>query len=349
MTISLTPVKTATGLGSRRPRRLPLLLVSFFILLALPTATLAQRKTLRVSYPAPATVYLPLWVASDAGLFKKNGVEVELVHVGSSPIAMAAYLAGEIDILGGGGSAGPNAYLRGQRDLVFFGSMNSKFVFSVYAHPSIANMAGVRGKRVGVTRFGGTMDFATRHFLRQNGFDPGREVTMVQVGRVPDILSGLIAGSLDVGTMAFPYDIKAKEGGYRELADLSQSGARYASSSFLARRQFLVQNKARAEGFVRAIIEALYFIRTKREDGMKILARYTRMSDMKVLAQTYDYHSRVIWPRVPEILPEDLKLVLEELAEANPKAREIDPAELIYGAIVKDVVASGFVEKLYAR
>jgi NitT/TauT family transport system substrate-binding protein len=328
---------------------LPLLLVGFFILLALPTATLAQRKTLRVSYPAPATVYLPLWVASDAGLFKKNGVEVELVHVGSSPIAMAAYLAGEIDILGGGGSAGPNAYLRGQRDLVFFGSMNSKFVFSVYAHPSIANMAGVRGKRVGVTRFGGTMDFATRHFFRQNGFDPGREVTMVQVGRVPDILSGLIAGSLDVGTMAFPYDIKAKEGGFRELADLSQSGARYASSSFLARRQFLVQNKARAEGFVRAIIEAMHVIRTKREEGMKVLASYTRMSDMRVLAQTYDYHSRMIWPKVPEIQPEDLKLVLEELAEANPKAREIDPAELIYGSIVKDVVASGFVEKLYAR
>jgi hypothetical protein len=70
---------------------------------------------------------------------------------------------------------------------------------------------------------------------------------------------------------------------------------------------------------------------------------------MKVLAQTYDYHSRVIWPRVPEILPEDLKLVLEELAEANPKAREIDPAELIYGSVVKDVVASGFVERLYAR
>ena len=100
---------------------------------------------------------------------------------------------------------------------------------------------------------------------------------------------------------------------------------------------------------MRAIIEAMHVIRTKREDGMKILARYTRMSDMRVLAQTYDYHSRMIWPKVPEIQPEDLKLVLEELAEANPKAREIDPAELIYGAIVKDDVASGFVEKLYAR
>ncbi len=349
MTTRLTTLKTAAGSSSRGARRPLFLLVGLSLLLMLPTATLAQRKTLRVSYPAPATVYLPLWIASEVGLFSKHGLDVELVHVGSSPIAMAAYLAGEIDILGGGGSAGPNAYLRGQRDLVFFGAMNNKFVFSIYAHPSVSTMAGVRGKRIGVTRFGGTMDFATRHFLRLNGFDPGREVTMVQVGRVQDIFSGLIAGSVDVGTMAFPYDIKAKESGFRELADLSQSGARYASSSFLAKRQFLAQNKSRAEGFVRAIIEAMQFIRVRRDDGIKILARYTRMSDMKVLAQTYDYHSRVIWPRVPEILPEDLKLVLEELAEANPKAREIDPAELIYGSVVKDVVASGFVERLYAR
>ena len=81
---------------------------------------------------------------------------------------------------------------------------------------------------------------------------------------------------------------------------------------------------------------------------MKVLSRYTRMSDMRVLAQTYDYHSRTIWPKVPEIQPEDLKLVLEELAEANPKAREIHPAA-DYGSIVKDVIASGFVDRLYAR
>jgi len=81
-------------------------LCCLILILALPAASLAQRKTLRVSYPAPATVYLPLWVASDAGIFRKHGLDVELVHVGSSPISMAAFLAGEIDVLGGGwGSA----------------------------------------------------------------------------------------------------------------------------------------------------------------------------------------------------------------------------------------------------
>src|ERR1700745_3631735 len=78
-----------------------LLFACTLLILVQPKTSFAQRKTLRVSYPAPATVYLPLWVASDAGLFKKNGIEVELVHVGSSPISMAAFLAGEIDVLGG--------------------------------------------------------------------------------------------------------------------------------------------------------------------------------------------------------------------------------------------------------
>lgn len=329
--------------------KITLFLLCMIFILARADISLAQKRPLRASYPAPTTVYLPLWVAKDAGFFTKQGVDVELVHVGSSPIAMAAFLAGEIDILGGGGSSGPNAYLRGQRDLAFFASMNNKFVFSIYGPPTMANLSAVRGKRIGVTRFGGTMDFATRHFLRLSGLDPARDVAMVQVGRVQDILSAMAAGSVDVGTMAFPYDIKARESGYRELADLAQSGARYASSSFLGKRQFLAQQKPRIESFVRGLIEAIHFIRTRRDEGIKILARYTRMSDMNILQQTYDFHSRVIWPRVPELQPEDLKLVLEELADANPKAREIDPAELIYGAAIKDVVASGFVEKLYAR
>lgn len=329
--------------------KITLFLLCMIFILARADISLAQKRPLRASYPAPTTVYLPLWVAKDAGFFTKQGVDVELVHVGSSPIAMAAFLAGEIDILGGGGSSGPNAYLRGQRDLAFFASMNNKFVFSIYGPPTMANLSAVRGKRIGVTRFGGTMDFATRHFLRLSGLDPARDVAMVQVGRVQDILSAMAAGSVDVSTMAFPYDIKARESGYRELADLAQSGARYASSSFLGKRQFLAQQKPRIESFVRGLIEAIHFIRTRRDEGIKILARYTRMSDMNILQQTYDFHSRVIWPRVPELQPEDLKLVLEELADANPKAREIDPAELIYGAAIKDVVASGFVEKLYAR
>ena len=140
--------------------------------------------------------------------------------------------------IGGGGLAGPNAYLRGQRDLVFFGSMNSKFVFSVYAHPSIANMAGVRGKRVGVTPFGGTMDFATRHFFRQNGFDPGREVTMVQVGQSSGHLVGANRRIVGCGHHGVSLRYQGEEGGFpnspiypRAAPDMPRRRSRAASVS----------------------------------------------------------------------------------------------------------------------
>src|SRR4030095_11586452 len=92
-------------------------LLCLTILLAQPTLALAQRKTLRASYPAPVTLYLPLLISRETWLFSKHGLHVELVHVGSSPIAMAAYLAGEIDILGGGGSGGPHAATESERAL----------------------------------------------------------------------------------------------------------------------------------------------------------------------------------------------------------------------------------------
>ena len=323
------------------------LLIYSLALLFFQGKALGAEKALRVSYPSPATVYLPLWAAKEAGFFAKHKLNVELIHVGSSPISLSAFLAGEIDILGGGGSAGPNAYLQGSRDLKFFASMNSKFVFSIYSHPSISSAAELRGKKIGVTRLGGTMHFATRYYLKSIGLDPYKDVTLVQVGRAEDIVTALAGGTVDAGTMSFPFDLKTKELGYRELADLSRSGARYASSSFIGQKQFLLDNRPRMESFIKALIEALHFVNTRRQDGIKILARYTRLSDMNMLKRTYDFHAENIWPRVPEIQPEDLKLVLEELAERNPRAREIAAADLIYGQIVQDVVKSGFVQQLY--
>lgn len=193
------------------------------------------------------------------------------------------------------------------------------------------------------------MDFATRYFLSQSGLDPRKDVKLVQIGRVPDILGALMSGSIDAGTMAFPYNFSAGKLGFRELADLSDMKVKYASTAFLAKRKFLSENKSRMKDFVKALIEAVRYLKTHREEALKLLSRYTRINDLEILAAAYDIHVSKIWPRVPQVQPEDLKLVLEELAEANPKARDIDPSELIYSAVVKDVLATGFVERLYAR
>ena len=101
------------------------------------------------------------------------------------------------------------------------------------------------------------------------------------------------------------------------------------------------------ERFIKALVEATRYVKTNRPAALKILSLYTRLSDMDLLGTDLDYHAENIWPRLPEIQPEDLKLILEELSERNPKAREITPADIIYDAPVRAVMKSGFVEQIY--
>ena len=314
---------------------------------AAASAASAAEKMMRVSYSAPATAYLPLWAAKDAGFFDRNNLKVELLYVGSSPIALAALLGDEIDVLAGGGTVAPTAYLQGFKDLALFSTLDHRLPFKVYASSGIADIAGLRGKRIGVTRFGGTLDFATRHFLRASGFDPQKDVQLVQVGNTADILTALVSGSVDAGTLTFPYNFSAKKLGYRELADLSQMGARYATAAFLAKRKFLNDPQTRMQAFVKALVEATHFVKTNPEAALRVLQRFTRSPDRETLKLSYDEYAQKVWPRLPAIAPDDIKLLLEHLAQTNPKAREINPAFLIDSRLTDDVARSGLVEQLY--
>jgi NitT/TauT family transport system substrate-binding protein len=307
----------------------------------------AAERSLRVSFPSPTASQLPLWAAHGARLFQKHNVAVELVYVGSSPVAIAALFAGELDVMGGGGEVGVASYLQGYRDVALFASLNNRLNFLIYANPTITDVSGLRGKRLGVTRFGGVMHFAARHFLKSAGLDPAKDVTLIQIGNVQDLAGALIRGSVDAATMPIPQYFTVKKLGFRELADLSQSGVRYASNTFLAKRQFLVDNRTRMERFTKALIEGIHYVKTRRPDALKILSRNTRVTDAEILNLTYDEFAGKVWPQVPEVQPEDVKLVLEQLSERNPKASEIDPSQLIYGDLVKDIVKSGFVAQLY--
>ena len=325
-------------------------IVALLSLAFLPTHTVisqAAERPVRVAYTAIDTVFLPIWVTKEARFFEKNKLPVELISVRSSALCISAHLAGEIEICAGGTSPVISAHLQGQREIVLFGTLNKKAGFWVYSKPTITSIAGLRGKRFGVTRFGGALDFASRYMLKQAGLDPNRDVTMVQVGSTPDIVLALAADSIDAGTLSLPSNLRAKELGYLELADFTDVKDSYPSTGLLAKRQFIIDNKGKMESFVKALIEGIHYTLTNRQAALKILSHYTRVTDMKMLGDSYDLHAQKIWLRVPEIVPEDLKLFLEHTAQTNPKALAIDPADLIYSPLIKDVVKTGFVERLY--
>jgi ABC-type nitrate/sulfonate/bicarbonate transport system substrate-binding protein len=143
-----------------------------------------------------------------------------------------------------------------------------------------------------------------------------------------------------------PQNLQAKKLGLRELADLSDMGARYALAAFLAKRSFLSANHEMMVRYMKALVESIHYLKTRPKEGMEIFKRYTRVDAPDILKPAYDIHIK-LFPRVPEIFPEDLRLVLEEVALTNPKAASANPASFIDDRAAKEVVKSGFVEQLY--
>jgi NitT/TauT family transport system substrate-binding protein len=300
----------------------------------------------RVSFP-PSATFLPLWAAKDAGFFNRNGVPTELVFLGSSPVALAALIANQIDIAAGVGSIGVASHAQGYNELVFFSSLNNKMNYMVYAQPTIVDVNGLRGKRFGVSRFGGIGDFVTRYFLKRVGLDPRKDLTLVQLGNQPDITSALMRKSIDAAAFAIPYAFTVKKLGFREIADLTQSDGRYAGAAFMSKKSFILNNKVRMEAFIRSLIQGTHYVRTQRDAALRILSRYTRVTDKESLETSLDYSVKNVWAKIPEIQPADMDLIIEQLQETNARARDIKPTELVYSQLMDEVKRTGIVEELY--
>ena len=303
-------------------------------------------ETTRVAYPSAAVNFVPLWAAKEAGFLKKDNLPIELVSIRSSPIAMAALLSGEIDVVVGGANPGIAMQLQGYKDLTLFGGLINTFLFSICSLPGIEDVSQLRGKRLGVTRFGGSNDFAGRYYLRQRGLDPGKDLTLLQVGAQDDLLRALLSRNLDAAVLGYPAVFIAKKNGLRELADLTRSGLRYQLNAFVAKRSFLAEKRSLMARFFKVMAESIHFLNTRPKDGMEIMRRYARIDDPEILKASYDLHVG-LFPRMPELRPEDLKLVIEEIALTNPKAKGADPAEFMDDRVVRDLAKSGFVEQLY--
>jgi NitT/TauT family transport system substrate-binding protein len=322
--------------------------ISLFCALAVLSwcAIVPAAETTRIAYPSAAVTFVPLWVAKEAGFLKKENLPIDLVSIRSSPIAMAALLSGELDMIVGGVNPAIAMQLQGYKDITVFGGLINTFLFSICALPGIEDVSQLRGEKLGVTRFGGSNDFAARYYLRQRGLDPNKDVTLIQVGSQEDILRALLAKNLDAAVLGYPAVFIAKKNGLRELADLTRSGLRYQLTGFVAKKSFLAEKHSLVTRYFKVIAESIHFLHTRPKEGMEIMRRYARIDDPEILKASYDLHVR-LFPKTPDVHPEDLKLVLEEIAVTNPKAKGADPAAFMDDRIVREVAKSGMVEQLY--
>lgn len=299
----------------------------------------AAERSLPVAYAAISGSHVALWVAKEAGLFDQHGLPVDLIYLGGGQ-ATKVLLAGTSPIIAISGPAPVTAAVQGA-DIVITSCVLNTFIFSIMSRPEIEKPEGLRGKKIGVSRFGAATDFALRYALRKWGMDPGRDVTILQIGGVPEILGAIEARSIDAGVLASPSTLRAKKAGLRELVDMGTLGIDYPGSCLVTTRRFLKESRQTVKEFLKAFLEGVQKTLTDQAFASRVIRKYTKVTDPEVIAVTYQDFVRYLRP-IPRATTTGVKLILDQLSVNEPKALGIKPDSVIDSSLLQELEREGF-------
>jgi NitT/TauT family transport system substrate-binding protein len=304
-------------------------------------------QKLRVAYAAVTAAFAIPWIAKEAGIFQRHGLDVELVYIAAGSRAVQTLVGGSVDVAAIGGPAGVDAKLAGADTVYVAIPVNRVIVFTVAA-PQIQRVEDLRGKSIGVTRVGTVTDFFTRLFVRQAGLVPDRDVAIRQTGGLPETLAALKAGQVDAGTFGFPAVLHARAAGFHVLIDYATLGFRYPLSSLVVTQSTLRSRESAIRRFLEAHIEGVHRFRTDPAFAMSVLGKYTQTTDRAILEETQKVYASA-FERVPYPDVEDLKLGLVQVSENNPRARGADPRDFVEPRLIREIEASGLIKRLYGK
>jgi ABC-type nitrate/sulfonate/bicarbonate transport system substrate-binding protein len=308
----------------------------------------AQSKDLtriKLTYSAMSAATLVTWVAKDAGIFQKHGLEVGLVYISGGTMAMATTIAGETQITQGAGTGSILAKLSGA-DTVMIASILDTTNQSLMVLPDIRASQDLKGKRLGVTRYGSLSDFGTRRYLQQVGLVPEKDVQILQIGGLPEILAAMQGGSIQGGAISSPTLTRAKLLGYRELVDLGTLGIKYPATSFLTTESYIKSHRPVLIQFLKGIVEAAHFVKANKDASINVLRKYTKTNEMPILEDTYQIYVQRYIRLVPTSSPEEVKTVLDQVKDKDPRARTTDYDSFIRGDLLREIEQSGFLKTL---
>src|SRR5581483_3127595 len=269
-------------------RRVILVSLAIFFLAALRPALAADGapKIINVAVPAVSLLQAPLFVAIDAGAFKKYGMEVRYIVTGARTIQ--ALVGGSVQFAQGVSSRTVPAAVLAGADAVLIANFSDKLLFTLNAAPEIQSLKDLKGKVVGVSGIGST-DFATRLALREAGLVPDRDVAIRGVGGAPETVAALKAKVIQAGTLSPPSSFLAQKAGFKMIFDMTRLGVDYVSSGLGIKKTALAANRLEAKQFLMAMIEGAKILTRDEEFALRVLAKHTRIADRDVLRESYNY------------------------------------------------------------
>ncbi len=301
-------------------------------------------EQIRASYTSITPSGAPLWLPYELGFFREEKLSAELIYINSAARALSALFAGQTQITTGAVSTVVQAYIGGGDPVIIAGTVNRMNV-SIYAVPEVRGPSELKGKKLGITRFGGLYDFAAAYALKKWGLSPGKDVTLIQIGDIPSIMAALESRSIYAAVLTTPFTVQASQRGYRELMDLSKSDLEFQNTSLISTRSLIRKSPDTFRKILRAYSRGLAVYHTEADTALRVMAKYIRGIDPYLLEKAYEGYKEWI-PKTPYVNHAGMETAIN-LAAGTDRAKKIKVEEILDESFVKELDSAGFYRQLY--
>jgi NitT/TauT family transport system substrate-binding protein len=305
------------------------------------------RRKVLVAYVAPGITQVIPWIAKEAGIFPKHGIDAEVILLTGSPRLLQTLLAGDIDYALGGTSSVLRARFRGGDPVIVAGTTNfTGQRVLIRPDSSLQRLQELKGKTVGVTQYGSQGDTFLRDALKKIGLKPDADVSILQMGGTPQVASALVAGKVDAAVSGESSLLLIQQGKAKMLPGGSAKELKIpgVGATLNVTRRFLARDREGVMRFLRAYVEGIQYFRTNREGSIRALQKFFRGATLEQTAFLYDDQREVIDP-LP--IPTDEAIQGELDRETDPKAKSFKPADFMDMSLLHEIEKSGFLTELY--
>ncbi len=322
--------------------------VLFFLIGGWPLTAPSQDK-IKIAYSSTDTLNQIWTIPQEIGLYKKNGLDVELVYIGSTTVGISAIMAQDIQVGNAAGSGVANANVRGA-DTVSVGCTINVLAYELVVLDSVKTAEDLKGKSIGISRFGSVSDVAARELLKGLGLRPMDDVKILQVGGAAERAAGFSRGVI-AGFPSPPGNVHLIPGGlpHRILANLSDLKKPYPLPFICAvtTKSYLAKNRSVVRRVMMSLIEASHYFKTNKEGAQKVVAKYLRGANKAYLDSSYESTAKIL-ERVPYTSREGMKIQLDEALKQAPGSK-VTVDNLIDDSIVRELEKDGFIDRVYGK
>ena len=309
-------------------------------------AQVRAAEKLRVVYSAIGSSQSPLWIANEAAIFKKHGLDVELLYAAGGSRAAQVILAGEAPVAMFNGSSVISANLAGG-DLVNVASGMNVLPFLLVVGSGVKQVEDLKGKKVGITRFASATDFALRFAAEKWPVKPEKDFAVLQLNGQPEMMAALKSGAVQGAMLNAEFAILARREGFRELVDVAALGLTFPGSGLNTSRAYIRNRRDTVLRLLRAYVDSVHYGITQKKFAVGVLGKYLKSQDVPFLEAVQEmYFGRYI-PKIPYPSVEAMKRALDDIAGRDPRARGAKAEQFIDASLFQDLEKEGFIQQLW--